>query len=211
MSAAIRKGDVRPVWRNARVVFPVAAAQCLVYFVLNHYTVIPARPLPLTAVDRWVPFLPWTLWPYLALLVAPVALALPIRDRDIFRRGLRAYLIAMGLTFLIFLVCPTYYVRHELPLDNVVHAAVHHWLITVDSPLCCFPSGHVVAPAVLCWSYWRDGRPLGGWALALFPVLALSILTTKQHYVWDLLGAFLVAGFGLGVARGWPLHTAHGS
>jgi hypothetical protein len=180
--------------RNAKIVVPIAIVQSVFYFLLNHYPVVESRTLPLTFIDAWTPFWPWTVWPYLMLVSGQVVLALLVRDPKIFRETLTAYLPAIAVTLVVFLVYPTRYVRPELPAEGTINAFVYGLLVRVDSPECCCPSGHIVGPTVIAWGVWRDGSLLGRCLPWIMPWLALSILTTKQHYFWDLLAGLALAG-----------------
>ena len=187
--------------RNAKVVVPILVVQSVLYFLLNHFPVVASRTLPLTVVDEWTPFWPWTVWPYLLLVSGQVVLALRVRDRRIFRETLAAYFPAIAAAFLAFLVLPTRYVRPELPPGDSINAMAYRLLVMVDSPECCCPSAHIAGPAVIAWGAWRDGNWPGRCLPWIFPPLALTILTTKQHYAWDLLAGMLVAGASIAVAR----------
>ena len=185
--------------RNASVVVPLAVLQTLIYAWFNHRLTPAAHTLPLTAVDRWLPFLPWTVWPYLGLATAAL-LPLFIRQSWVFRQVLIAFALAMGTTFLCFAIFPTIYVRPEYEGQAGWTATAYAWLIACDSPLCCFPSGHIILPALGCWGVWRDGRRGAVWLALGVTLCSLSILTTKQHYVWDLLGALVVVAGSISVA-----------
>jgi hypothetical protein len=197
--AAAERGPDGPliIWRNAVAVVPIAILQPTIYFTLNHFPLRPSRLLPLTALDAWVPFWPWTVWPYLALIAAPAVLAMFVRSRAVFDRALIAYVSAMGAAFVVFALWPTHFPRAELADKAGWHAPVYRLLRQVDTEQCCFPSAHLIAPTVVCWGVWRDGRRWGWLPLLLLPLFALSILTTKQHYVWDLLGGFAFAAAGI--------------
>ena len=60
---SIYRLHVQPMLRNFPVVVAILITQTIVYWVLNHYQVRPSRTLPITAVDRWIPFWIWTVWP----------------------------------------------------------------------------------------------------------------------------------------------------
>jgi hypothetical protein len=186
--------------RNASVVIPLAVCQTLAYSWFNHRATPDAHTLPLTAVDRWIPFLPWTVWPYLGLAAAALLLPIFIRQGWVLRQVLIAYALAMGTTFLCFALFPTIYVRPEHGSGTGWTGTVYAWLMEVDSPLCCFPSGHVITPALGCWGWRRDGRRGAAWLAVGLALGSLTILTTKQHYIWDLLGALLVVSGSVTVA-----------
>ena len=187
--------------RNLPVVAPVAVGQIAVYWLLNHYPLLPSRALPLTALDRWIPFWTWTVWPYLSLHVIAVICALSVGDRRVFSRLLVSYAISMGIVAACFALWPTHYVRPAPPADPSVTSSVYRWLISVDSPQCCFPSAHIVLPVLACAALWQDRRRGGIWPWLLTGGCLPTILTTKQHYVWDLFGGLAVAAVGIVLAR----------
>lgn len=188
---------------NAKVVFPIVVIQTVCYMTINHFPLFEPRTLPVTALDRAVPFWPWTLWIYFGFIIGQIGLALAVRDRALFRHAVIAYGIAMGVTLLVHLFWPTYIERPNPEPDGTFHTWAYRVMLESDTPNSCFPSAHVCGPVVIFWAYWRDGRWLGGWFLAILPILTLSILTTKQHYVWDLLGGFAMGLLGILVAQYW--------
>ena len=102
------------------------------------------------------------------------------------------------------------YILCDLGIAVLIPTRVHPWALaeqhdawariitTYDVPLAAIPSAHVGLPCCI-WLCSRrfDGRLpklFGGWTA----IFAVSILTTKQHYIWDLL-----AGLALAVAVSW--------
>jgi hypothetical protein len=195
MERPIRPGFL--VWRNVPVVAPFLLLNTGVYLFLNHFPLRPSRELPLTIFDQWIPFWTWTVWPYLMLLTSDVVLPLFVRDRALFRRMVYAYALAISTAMLTFLFFPTTYPRPPVPEDASLTSRTYRFLLTLDTPECCFPSGHIIIPAIGFYAVWRDRRRGGVWLAGLFVFLSLSILTTKQHYVWDLLGGLIVAAAAL--------------
>jgi hypothetical protein len=111
-----------------------------------------------------------------------------------------AYVVAMGTAAVFFTCMPTEYPRPDLPTGPALNDAAYRWLVSIDTPLCCFPSAHILVPVLGCAGLWLDGRR-GGFVLPLaLAVCTLSILTTKQHYSWDWLGGLGVALLGMLVA-----------
>ena len=190
-------------WSNARVVVPLVALQSLIYMILNRRAMDGSSATPATSLDVAVGFQSWTVWAYVALIATPVVMALMIRNRDIFRLAIVAYLIAMSATFTVFLVWPTHCPRPTPPMDASWNSWAYRALIAMDGPGCAFPSGHIIVPTILCWAIWRDRHPYRMGALLWLILSAPSILTTKQHHAWDLLGGLVVAGFGILVAQFW--------
>ena len=187
--------------RNLRVVLPLVIGQTVVYWLLNHYPPLPSRTLPLTAVDRWMPFWTWTVWPYAALHLIAVLCALSVRDRRVFSQLVVSYAISMVLADVFFALWPTHFLRPAPPTDPSLSSAAYRWLIWVDTPQCCFPSIHIILPVLACTALWQDRGRKGIWPWVLVGACLPSILTTKQHYVWDLLGGLAVAAVGIAFSR----------
>jgi hypothetical protein len=185
---------------NARVIVPLAVPQSAVYFTLNHCPPFPTSELPMTWVDQATPFWLWTIWPYLLLLSSDLLLPLFVRDRTIFRRMIVAYIAAMSVTVPFWVFYPTSYPRPPLPDEDSWNVTAYRNMRAVDSSACCIPSGHILVPAVGCWGLIRDRRIRRGWGWAGFLGLSLTILTTKQHYFWDLLGGLVAAAIGIAVS-----------
>src|SRR4051812_24400175 len=95
--------------RNLALVGPLAALQTSLYLWLNRNPQSAPAEFPLTRIDRAVPFLPWTLWPSLGMLVIQAALPLAIRRASVLGRALVAYIPAMAVTFLIHWLWPVAY------------------------------------------------------------------------------------------------------
>lgn len=198
-------------WKNARVVVPLVLLQSAIYMTLNQRSLGMSVATPATAVDNAIEFWSWTVWPYLALIALPPVLALMIRDRNLFRRTISAYLVAITLTFATFVIWPTHCPRPSPPTDNSWSSAAYRSLIGLDGPSCAFPSGHIIVPAVLCWAVWRDHHPQRHWAIAAFLLCSPSILTTKQHHAWDLIGGLAVAALGVlasGLINTWQTQSS---
>ncbi len=184
--------------RKLCYVAPLAVVQVGVYWLFNHFPLAPSRELPLTWIDRSVPFWLWTIWAYFALIAMAAGLPLLVRNALVFRRLLVAYAISMGTAWAFFLLMPTHYPRPPLPEDDSFTRMSYRALLEFDSPECCFPSSHVIVPLLACAALRKD-KSLGRWwplLAACAAVCCLSILTTKQHYVWDLMGGTAAAMLG---------------
>ncbi len=144
-----------------------------------------------SVVDRAVPFLPWTIAIYLSQF-AFLFLALWLQtDSRVLTRAFAAIAVATLLSCAIFVVWPTAIARP--PVRSAAFDAL--WLF--DVPANCFPSLHV-ALATIAACFWPRRRWIGPiWAAAI----AVSTLTTKQHYAVDVLGGLVVAGVAIVAAR----------
>lgn len=201
-----RVAATEPWWtvgRRVVIILVLVTVNMSIYLVLNHHPVRAPRLLPMTAVDRLLPFLPWTIWPYLLLLLADAVLPMLIRRDQTFRRMLQAFGVTVVLNITGWVLLPVTYPRPPLPVGDGWTLWGYRTLVGIDTPLNCFPSGHISVPAVLCWAVAQD-RPAWRWPLwGAFALLAPSILTTKQHYAWDLVGGMAIAWMGIAVVRRW--------
>lgn len=162
----------------------------LTYSWPNHFPHSTPRLLPLTDWERSLPLLPWTFLVYLSDYPMGVwAVWLVRREKD-FLAMARVATIAMCLSGLVFHLFPTVYPRPPYP-DQV--SWVSRWAMAIlgsnDRPNCAFPSMHVAMTAACVWGV-RNSVPRRLFpAIVLWGVaIAVSTLTTKQHYLWDVIG-----------------------
>jgi membrane-associated phospholipid phosphatase len=157
------------------------------YSLVNHCHLRTPVLLPLSFIDKAVPFSPWAMPLYLShFIFLPFAL-LSLRGFPVFLRALKAMALATALACVVFLVYPTTFPRVE---------SSGFWfgfLNFIDTPANCFPSLHVGMASIAAWSLLEDRRPwapLGGaWALAII----FSTVLVKQHYAADAAGGLLLA------------------
>ena len=160
---------------------------------------------PGTALDKAIPTIGWTIFPYVSYYAYGVLTVLAAPRTPVGRHGLLVLyqgLIAMTLvvfTFFLLLPCEIYLVRDvpaELLQGSGVVPALFRWLHGLDEPWNAWPSHHACISLVIALFVVRSVRS-GLLRLAMWVawgLLALSILTTKQHFVFDLV---------TGVALGW--------
>jgi membrane-associated phospholipid phosphatase len=175
------------------------AACALMYAVPQHWQFARAVELPLTPIDRAVPFLPVSGLAYFGAFIFLGATFLALRDRAQATRFLYASLLAQAVGMLCFLLWPVQYPRELYPLPAHVSelgAALVAHVRSSDAPVNCLPSLHV-STAVICALSLRGRRWFPVAVLAAL-VSATSTLTFKQHYLVD-----AIAGAALGVAAWW--------
>jgi len=191
---ALRKITL-PVIRDSekkRVLVWGAMVFALVYFALGACPWSEPSYLPLTAMDHALPLMPWTLLIYLSDYAFILLVLLNLRQAEDFSHAFYRMIAGIVISFAIFLIFPTVYPRLPAPAEPF-WSETFAYLHFLDRPTNCFPSLHVsmtlIAAASLgsMRSSWRWGAYL--WALAI----CLSTLTTKQHYVWDVLGGMFVS------------------
>jgi hypothetical protein len=165
------------------------------FHLLRHPTQAPVE-MPLTAIDHWIGFQPWALWPYISLWFY---VTLPPNLLTSFR-SLLAYgawiggLCITGLAF--FYWWPTAVPRPEASTADL---AGFHLLRGVDAAGNACPSLHVATATFS--AIWLDRLlrrlVLPAWmrgANALWFVLIVwSTLATRQHVWWDVVAGLALA------------------
>jgi membrane-associated phospholipid phosphatase len=186
-----------PVISTARGKVTAAAGTVLVcaamYFIPQHLHRGQPLLLPMTALDRWVPF-----WPASGLIyfaVFPLLLGTYVAIRDLHRATcfLYACLFAQTIGMACFLLWPTQYPRELFdlpPTASMVAATLVKFCRSADAPVNCLPSLHV-STVVLCIGALRGSRLFVPAIVAGIP-LAASTLTFKQHYLVDVIAGALL-------------------
>jgi len=165
----------------------------ILYFASNRQTLVPAHALPLTVVDSGMPFLPWTGWIYAAVFVMPLFACWTVETDEDVRALVMSFLGMASLDTLLFLVYPTVY---PLPgMGSASWAGIPLALVRFfDTAKNCFPSQHVAAAFLTALHVRRFSKSWGAANLLLAAAIAISTLTTKQHYLWDVIAGALMAG-----------------
>ena len=198
---------------EARAVPLVTRAACTVglsaiwaagYFTLGGRTLRGPAFDPSSALDAWIPFTGWAVWPY---LLSIVGIALPaglIRSPGLFLRTAAAYAIVIALSFVCFLLLPTdaatlrqYVTTSSLDLLSAWAIDTLH---AIDPPTNLLPSLHVSLATLSTLALAKEYtayRPLAYVGLA---VLAASVCAVKQHFILDALSGIVLALAAFSVA-----------
>jgi hypothetical protein len=178
------------------------------YFHVLRNPAYPATPMPLTALDRLIPFEPLALFPYLTLwLYVGFAPALQASFRALVVYGL--WIGALCITGLaLFYFWPTAVPPRLMDVSGFAGFAL---LQGVDAPGNACPSMHVAVAifSAICLDdvFRRVGAPMVLRLINLVWLVAIaySTLATKQHVALDALaGALLGAAFALPSLRWRP-------
>lgn len=201
LHAAASRWRTRPLL-NAVGITAYITLFMVAYFTLLRHPAFPVTPMPLTDLDRWITFTPWSmvlyasLWLYISLVPALLTW-----------RELPPYLTAVTLLSLVgfafFFFWPTAVPRPDIDWSRYPSVA---FLKAVDAAGNACPSLHV-AFAVLS-ALWLQRllvqlrAPRTVQALSALWCLGIlwSTLATKQHVALD-----LYAGAALGLAVALPI------
>ena len=169
------------------------------YYVPQWLPIFPSTTIPLTAIDKAIPFHPWWIWPYMSMYVMlPIPPMFSTRARDLAR-----YTIGMTIMFVtccvFFFLWPIAYPRP--PLEDLAAPGFYRLVTSIDQPINSLPSLHAGLTAYTIFFAARALRDLP--RRAYVPMLAIGwiwaalilygTLATKQHYLVDLPPGVLVA------------------
>lgn len=185
------------------------------YFHVLRHPVRPVLMMPLTELDRWIPFQPWAFWAYVSLWVyVGIPAGLMPDLRALLRYGGWALLLCLaGLAC--FYAFPTAVPPEGRAVGSAAHAGFAV-LQGVDAPGNACPSLHVAtALFTAAWVQhllhelrapaWARAVNVG-WAL----LIVYSTVAIKQHVVWDVVGGLLLAALFAGLSLRSSTGTAAG-
>jgi hypothetical protein len=166
------------------------------YFHLLRHPAQPPIEMPLTAIDHWVPFQPWALWPYVSLwfyVALPPSLLVGFRS-------LLAYGLWIGALCVAGLACfyfwPTAVPHRTLSTEGL---ASFDLLRGVDAAGNACPSLHVAAATFTALWLHRllQALELPAWLRGAnavwFALIVWSTLATRQHVWWDVIAGLALA------------------
>lgn len=183
--------------RASLIVVGLIATMVLGYHFVG-ISIDPARAYGLlTRFDRAIPFIPDSIYAYSMVYSCATYPLFAVRSERLFLRIARAYAWLLAISFAVFWALPVSSVGLRADLSSLDLQRFAHWGVRVtyfvDPPTNCFPSMHL-SFAVLAMLSAYTARPLWGWvASPLVLGIAVSILTMKQHYLADGVGALLLA------------------
>ncbi len=165
---------------------------------------------PEIGLDREIPVVNWMIIPYsLLYLFYPVTLMLCPRDsrgHAELALGMQTLIMVTAFCCTIFLILPAEIdLRDQIDWDSLsgLELALFEFIHFSDNPWNAWPSLHIVHSYLLARmiTRWvvREKGSSGVWGLFLFilwlewTLLCISIMTTKQHYIFDLASGILVA------------------
>jgi membrane-associated phospholipid phosphatase len=170
------------------------AVFCAIYFWLERNPRCVPAAMPVTALDRAIPFQEWALWPYLSLyLLTPIGPWLA-DSRRLLVRYLKGLAALSSVSFTVFWVFPTTITRP----DPSALGPAYRGLVALDTTLNAFPSLHAALAvySALCW------RPARAILLPWAAVIVYSTLATKQHVAVDAAAGMLLGALSFRWAYG---------
>ncbi len=208
-----------PMWVSARTKYLMGAIAfgiaLIIYSLANHYPVFPPQILPMTVVDQVIPFLPNTVWIYVSEYIYFGVIYLMCKNIVNLNRYLYAFLALQTTSVIIFFVWPTTYPRDLFPLDaaqiNSITYSVFSYLRTMDAPTNCCPSLHVSSVYLSSFVFLEEQEEKFPYFFTWGTAIALSTLTTKQHYIIDVVTGLMMAVVFYQIFHRWVAYHPAGS
>lgn len=158
------------------------------------FSLRPATLLPLTRFDTAFPFLPWTIFVYLAHFPFTFLAVYGLKDRENFNRTAASILLVTFVTAPIFILAPTAMPSFEFPIPGGWTGALLRFTNHVNSSLhnAC-PSMHAGYALLAALGYRDEQKRFFLPAMTGAMLISLSTLLAKQHYVIDVPAGWAVA------------------
>jgi membrane-associated phospholipid phosphatase len=166
----------------------------LLYQITNraHYRV--PRELIFDGMDKSMPFWTWTVWIYFTEYVIFVCAYFGLRRRENVTKYFYAYMSILIFSVIIFVIFPVTFPREIFPVlgSSFSDEALTFLRTYMDSPANCLPSLHVSSCYISSLCFWNESRKKSMAYFAWSTLVAISTMTTKQHYFVDVWTAIIV-------------------
>lgn len=192
---------VLPIFVNPKnkylVGFIVFIILATLYLTANHFHFFKPQLLPFSWVDSVVPFWPYTVWVYTSEYIFFIAVYMTCKDLVNLNKYVYSIFVLWLVSIIVFWIWPTTFPRElfALPEDlNSLTYLVFSGLRMIDTPANCCPSLHVSSVYLSSFIFLDDQRRKFPFFFLWATAIAASTLTTKQHYLIDVVTGFLMAG-----------------
>ena len=154
-----------------------------------------------TFIDEAIPLIPWTAWIYASYPLLFLLVYASERDNKQLSRYLYAALAVNLISEAIFILWPTAIDRSLFPIpgdQGELSVGLMHFIRKADNAGNCFPSLHVSTSLLSAFALWRHGSKRFVFALVWAVAIALSTMTTKQHFFVDVVSGAILAAAAYG-------------
>lgn len=181
-----------PLFLTPKLKYPVGflmfGLAYVFYYFTNHHPHFEPQYLPMTYVDRMVPFLPWTVFIYISEYIYFTVIYVTCKDMENLNKYLYSFFFIQLFSCIIFYFWPTIYPRELFPIPAETHPflkAVWTWLRETDAATNCFPSLHVSSVYLSAFIFRDEQKEKFPLFITWGSLIAISTLPTKQHYIVD--------------------------
>lgn len=179
---------------RAGIVLAIIAT--VLYMTSNHIHIFTPQLLPMSWFDNAVPFIPETVWIYTSEYYLFLTVYLLCKDMENLNRYAYAFLAQQTISVIIFWLWPTTYPRDLFPLPQDLDGLTYYVFSSLrmaDNPASCAPSLHVSSVYLSSYMFLKEQRGKFPFFFFWATAIAITTLTTKQHYLIDVVTGFLMS------------------
>ena len=183
--------DRRTKWL---VFFLGGASTIILYQWTNRTHLYPPRLLEFSAVDKSMPFWPWSIWIYFTEYIIFPCAFFGLRNKENAVRYFYSYMMILLISIVAFILFPVTFPRADYPVlgSSISDQAVIFFRVYMDEPANCWPSLHVSSCYISAFCFWKESRKRFVFYTFWATLVAISTMTAKQHYWLDVWTAFLL-------------------
>lgn len=174
-------------------------ATLLFYQVTNRIHWYEPRILSFHLPDRLAPFWPWTVWIYFSEYVIFLFAYIQLKNNYNVMKYFYSYMAILIFSSICFVIFPVTFPRDHYPVNLVESGfsglALNYLRDVLDTPANCFPSLHVSTCFISAFCFWTECKKKFSLYFLWSMLVAMSTMTTKQHYFIDIIAAFVVTLF----------------
>lgn len=165
------------------------------YGISANFHIGEPRFLPLSDFEMNIPFLIDSIWIYILMYPFLTWSIFSYQNEENFNHLLYSFIFVASITIVIFQLFPVGYPRefYPLPHANTPSVNLFYKVRWIDSPMNCFPSLHVSICYLFTFAHWNESKKAFWGSFAITTLISISTLTTKQHYIVDVIGGFLLS------------------
>jgi membrane-associated phospholipid phosphatase len=168
-----------------------------------YFSKVPTSNQMKTSWDKYVPVVPIFVIPYLINIVLYAALPFIFFLWSDFKKT-KEYMIALlsgfAVLFSIYAIYPTA-VSRGYDAGNGVFADMLRDLWERDGASAAFPSGHVLEVVIFSYFLWKYFPKTKPFIIILAPIITLSVVFTKQHYLLDIPAGIFVGIIAIYISK----------
>ncbi len=170
------------------------ACTLILYQITNRVHVVEPKLLEFGAVDRAMPFWPSTVWIYFTEYAFFVYAYFWMKDLRLVTRYYYAYMTILFVSVAVFMMFPVAFPRDAFPVvgDSISDMAMNFLRTYMDAPANCLPSLHVSSCFISSLCFWQESRKRAVFLCFWSALVAVSTMTTKQHYFVDVWTAIIL-------------------
>lgn len=154
--------------------------------------------LPMPNFETEIPFLTWTIWIYIVLYPLYILWSLyNYQQLEYMNKTFYSFLFMTIFACFCFILFPVTYPREffPLPFNDDFSTLIFRLMRKADKPSNCLPSLHVALCFLFCYGFRFENKYKYFFSFFISIIVSISTLTTKQHYIYDIVTGLALATF----------------